>query len=122
MKEALRNRWVRWTAIVVLFALRLPAGKRVDTKSYGILYEGLIAICRSLVEATGGTHSDDPGSLERIVRPWMTPRTLAQADREILESLLARCREVERELGGSKMWVRYVSRIVKVIPLAIGVL
>jgi len=99
-RDSLRARWGRWTAIVEAFAHRRPSRRWVDPVDYGALRRDLMADCRAAAEAA------DPGGpagledLESLVRPWLCPETLARADREILEGLLARCREIERQLGG----------------------
>src|SRR4051794_10677085 len=92
-KELLRARWSRWTAIVEAFAARRPSRRWVDPVDYGALRRDLMADCRA---AAGAADPGGPAAfedLESLVRPWLCPKTLAQADREILEGLLARCRE-----------------------------
>jgi hypothetical protein len=92
----------------------------VDPVAYETLYGQLIDACRSLADSADGEKPGDTESLEGLVRPWMNPRALAQADREILEDLLARCREVERELSGHRARSPYLALIAKVSPLAVG--
>jgi hypothetical protein len=99
--ELLRDRWGQWATIVGLFARRRPARRRVDPMAYAALRDDLIATCRSLAEADGRRRSYYL-LLEEMVRPWLSPRVLARTDREILCTLLDRCREVERELGGRR--------------------
>jgi hypothetical protein len=97
-RELRRDRWGQWATIVGLFARRGLARRRVDPGAYAALRDDLIATCRSLAEADGQRRSYYL-SLEETVRPWLNPRVLARTDREILCTLLDRCREVERELG-----------------------
>jgi hypothetical protein len=97
---ALRGRWLQWTALVEGFAHRRVARLRVDAEGYRKLHRELLRGCRSLAGRAG-----EPGraffeGLEDLVRPWLHPRVLEQADREILFDLLARCQEATRELTG----------------------
>jgi hypothetical protein len=101
-RDLLRARWGRWTAIVEAFAHRRPSRQWVDPSAYMALHRELLAECRAAAEATDPVGPADRQELELLVRPWLSTRTLAQADREILEGLLARCREIERQLGGRR--------------------
>jgi hypothetical protein len=98
--EALSDCWRRWTVIVDIFARRSLARRGVDPSVYNTLHRELIATCRSLADGAGDESRAYYEGLEELARPWLSPKTLAQADREILDGLLARCREVEAELGG----------------------
>ncbi len=107
-RQALQEDWSHWTAIIALFARRRPARRRVNPRAYASLRKDLIATCRSLAE-TDGERSAYYAALEEIVRPWLSPRVFARTDREILFTLLHRCREVEQELTGRKPrpeWMR----------------
>jgi hypothetical protein len=103
-RDFLRDRWSRWTAIVALHARRRPGRRGVDPRAYATLRNDLIAACRSLAEADGERRSYYT-ALEDLVRPWIDLRVLARTDREILCTLLSRCREVEQDLGGRR-WRR----------------
>jgi hypothetical protein len=97
---ALRARWRRWTAVVALFANRHRGRRRVDPRAYGEVHRALTEACRTLA-AGGEEHGRDYfRGLEGLVQPWLDTSVLAKADREILVDLLARCRKVEKELGG----------------------
>jgi hypothetical protein len=96
----LREHWAQWTAIVSLFTRRRPARRRIDPRAYAALRKDLIAACQSLAEAEADAERRAYyRSLEETVRPWIGPRVLEKTDREMLSTLLKRCREVERELG-----------------------
>jgi hypothetical protein len=99
--DVLRDRWVRWTAILSLFALGRPARCRLDPGAYAALRNELIAACRSLAE-TDGPERAFYESLEEMVKPWLNLRALDRTDREILTGLVLRCREVESKLSGRK--------------------
>jgi hypothetical protein len=90
--------WCRWTAIVDRVTLGQSL-RRVEAQAYRKLYNELIEAFRSRAAV-----SDEPNracyrKLENLVLPWLTPKTLENADREILFSLLWCCREAEHELG-----------------------
>jgi hypothetical protein len=98
---ALRRPWRRWAEVVESFALRRPGRGRLREREYEALHRLPLQTCRSLADAAGEVRRGYYQGLEDLVRPWLTPRTLEQADGEILLALLARCRQVGRELGGS---------------------
>ena len=113
--NALRQDWRRWTEFIELVARRRSDLARVDPQEYHALHSRITAACR---ERAGS--EDDAGrkfyeELEAQVRPWLSPRVLANADGEILSHLLARCRRIELELGG-RAWVRTIQRPVAAPP------
>jgi serine/threonine protein kinase len=90
--------WRQWTAIVELFALR-RSRRHVDWQAYQNLHQGLIEACRARAAAAGEVEQAFYRHLEDLALPWLTPKALAQVDREILFSLLLCCRRAEQELG-----------------------
>jgi hypothetical protein len=90
--------WGQWTAIVELFALR-RSRRHVDWQAYHVLHQGLIAACRTRATRAEGGKRAFYRHLEDLALPWLTPKTLAQVDQEILFSLLLCCRRAEQELG-----------------------
>jgi len=115
----MRARWVRWTATVELFANRRSARHRVRLESYATLHRELIAACRSSAASADEENRAYFEGLERLVTPWLSPKTLARADGEIIASLLARCREVEREIGGRR-GSPSLARIARISLLVVG--
>jgi hypothetical protein len=101
---ALRRFWCRWTVTVELFARDRRGRARVRPSAYHRLHRELTETCRALAEASEGPRRDFFEGLLTLAEPWLSPRALASADRAILASLLSRCREVERELGGRSRW------------------
>jgi hypothetical protein len=79
---------------------RRRGSRLVEPKAYRALHQELLAICQGLAagaeEGEGGYYQ----RLQEVVQPWLTPSVLARTDQEILVQLLARCRAVEKELGG----------------------
>jgi hypothetical protein len=90
--------WRQWTAIVELFALR-RSRCHVDWQAYHILHQALIEACRTRAAAADEAERTFYRHLEDLALPWLTPKALAQVDREILFSLLLCCRRAEQELG-----------------------
>ncbi len=87
--------------MVELFASRRGARQRVDPQKYGALRHEIIALCRALAETDPGNASLYR-SLEGVVRPWLNLRVLNRTERELLVSLMARCRDAEAGLYGRR--------------------
>jgi hypothetical protein len=94
----LEKLWRHWTAIVELFALR-RSRRHVDWQVYHELHHRLIEACRLRASEADGAMRAFYRHLEDLALPWLTPKTLAQVDQEILFSLLLCCRRAEQELG-----------------------
>jgi serine/threonine protein kinase len=94
----LQKSWHQWTTIVEIFALR-RSSQHVDWQAYHNLHQELIEACRARAAAVDETKRAFYRQLEDLVLPWLTPKALAQTDREILFSLLLFCRQAEQELG-----------------------
>jgi serine/threonine protein kinase len=94
----LERLWRQWTAIVELFALR-RARRHVDWQAYHDLHQGLIEAARTRAAEADGNLRAFFRHLEDLALPWLTPKTLAQVDQEILFSLLLCCRRAEEELN-----------------------
>lgn len=99
---ALRRAWARWTDVVALFALRRAARRRINPQGYEALRQALLETCRRCAERDPGPDGELYERSASLVRPWLTLRSFAQADREILLDLLVRCQEVGRRLGAGR--------------------
>jgi hypothetical protein len=119
-RDALRDRWSRWTAIVALFARQRPARRRVDPGTYEALRGDLMQVCRARAAAEEGKRGYYLG-LEDMVRPWIDLRVLDRTDREILAALLRRCHEVERHLAGGQHILHWPSHLGRGSVIAIAV-
>jgi predicted Ser/Thr protein kinase len=95
--RTLERLWSDWTAIVELFALR-RSRRHVDWQAYHQLHGGLIEAARARIEQAEPARRAFYRHLEDLALPWLTPKTLAQVDQEILFSLLLCCRRAEQEL------------------------
>jgi hypothetical protein len=116
---SLATHWRRWSAVVELFARRRPARRRVDPREYRALYCELTASCRDLASAGDEAGRAYYERLEATVRPWLSLRALEHADREVLGSLLDRCRQVDRELGGWSLPIYRVLALTVLLPSAL---
>jgi hypothetical protein len=94
----LEQLWHRWVAIVELFALR-RSHRHVDWQEYHDLHQRLLEACRTRALREEGPKRHFYRHLEDLALPWLTPKTLAQVDQEILFSLLLCCRRADQELG-----------------------
>jgi hypothetical protein len=119
--DALKRAWRRWTEIVTLFALRHPARLTISPHEFREVREELIRLIETLAAA-----GDDPRreayyrELDGLVRPFLSPRTLARTDYEVLLDLLARCRKIERELMPGRLRLEGLARTL--LPLVLGTL
>jgi hypothetical protein len=104
---AFKDRWCRWVDLLERVA-RHRRNLGVDLRQYDGLYHDLIRDCRALANAGGEVDGCFYRSLEKLVLPWLTLRTLARSDPEILLDLLTRCREAERSLG-VRTWARVIA-------------
>jgi hypothetical protein len=102
-----RRCWERWARLVELFALRRPERRRVKGKDYALVHRELLAACRQARTGAEPELQEFYNRLEVLAEPWLTTRTLDQADAEILLDLLARCRAVERQLGSRRRWAAH---------------
>lgn len=117
-EAALQRLWYRWTTIVGLFARQRRGRRRLDALEYAQLYAELLVACHRHGEDGGPEQRQRCERLRELVLPWMSLRTLATAEREILEDLWLRCLEVEREIGGHRWrwnvegWARHLPALV----------
>jgi hypothetical protein len=84
-------------AVVEAFAGR--GNVWVNEPAYRALHAALLERCRAPADAAGGARPAVLARLEAVVEPWLTPRSLAAADRQTLASLLDHIAELERDLG-----------------------
>jgi hypothetical protein len=117
--DSLAAHWHRWTAVVEFCARRRPARRRLDPREYHALYCELTASCRDLAYSGDEAGRDYYERLEATVRPWLSLRALERADREVLSSLLDRCRQVDRELGGRSLPIYRVLAMTVLLPSAL---
>jgi hypothetical protein len=90
--------WHQWTAIVASFALRRRSRRYRDPQAYLTLRKQLLATLGARIAEVDGQERDFYLWVEALISPWVSTRSLAQQDKEILCDLLARCRLVDRIL------------------------
>jgi hypothetical protein len=113
----LRQLWQEWTAVVEEFARRRNSRHLLPLQGFQKLRQDLLDLCRAYANRNGSARFYQ--GLESLVTPWLTLRTLEQADEEILVDLFARCREIEQDLGG-QTWQFRARRMVKPALLALA--
>jgi serine/threonine protein kinase len=104
----------QWIEIIEHFVLQ-RSRRSVNHRNYDRLYRMLVQTCQMRAGTTEGATRLFYQRLEDLVVPWMTPRAMECADREILGSLLCYCREAEQalrdrtkplpDLGKTEEWV-----------------
>ena len=87
----------QWIDIIEHFVLQ-RSRRSVNHRNYDRLYRMLVQTCQMRAGTTEGATRLFYQRLEDLVIPWMTPRAMECADREILGSLLHYCREAEQAL------------------------
>jgi hypothetical protein len=98
--QALRKDWRCWIGVIETVARGRAARLHTHSAEYQALYQRLMDV------SSAGAHSGEEAQrgffevMEATVRPWLSPRVLEQADREILSHLLERCRRIDRVLAG----------------------
>ena len=92
----------QWIEIIEHFVLQ-RSRRFVNHRNYDRLYRMLIQTCRTRASTTEGPTRQFYQRLEDLVVPWMTPRAMECADREILWSLLCYCREAEQAMRDRSM-------------------
>lgn len=114
-RPALRAAWRQWTAVVSLYARRVRLRRGVDPAAYGVIHHEVVTICRGLVRQHEGAERAYYESLLDLAQPWLSVRTLTQADSAVLRDLLGRCQGVERDLGGPRVNLAQAGRWLAVL-------
>jgi hypothetical protein len=60
----------------------------------------LLEECEALAAVAALPNRDLYEQIESLVSPWITLESLRQADSDIINDLLLRCRQIDRRLGG----------------------
>ncbi len=112
--------WRHWRATVASFALRRPSRRFMDQQALTALRNQLLVTLRSHAEEVDGPEREFYLRLEGLILPWVSVRSLAREEREILQDLLARCQEVERILA-RRSASAYASVWLVAVSLVLGV-
>ena len=103
---SLQERWQQWTNAIQSSVGHRDRLYRMDHQEYRKIHQTLLAACRAQVQQAEGKQKFFFQYLQDMASPWMSPETLASTDKDILQQLLARCRQAERELGCRKAVTR----------------
>src|SRR5260221_1619189 len=102
-----RHCWIRWVVYVGLFAKRRAGRSRARMADYEALYVRLMEGCLLFQESRLGERDVDYRKLEEMIRPWVSLKSLARADRDILLHLVQQSRDVERQLKAQPEKIRF---------------
>jgi hypothetical protein len=106
----LKQELQRWTNLVESLATSRWGPCNVDLCEFANLRRRISAACHDLADASDADQRKLYEDLEATVRPWLSPRVLAETDGELLAGLLARWRRIEGELSGRTparpVWLR----------------
>ncbi len=112
--------WCRWTATVASFALGRQSRRSTNGQAFAALRNQLLVTLRARAAEVHGPEREFYLRLEGLISPWVSVRSLAREDREILRDVLARCQQVgrilERRSPGvdARVWVATLSVVLAV--------
>lgn len=112
--------WRRWTATIASFARGRLSRRSTDQQAFTRLRNQLLVTLRARAAEVQGPEREFYVHLEGLISPWVSVRSLAREDREILRDLLARCQQAERILerhsaaGAAGGWLAVVSLVMAV--------
>jgi predicted Ser/Thr protein kinase len=92
--------WNQWTATIASFARGRLSRRSTDPQAFAALRNQLLVTLRARAADVQGPEREFYLRLEGLISPWVSMRSLAREDREILHYVLARCQQVERILEG----------------------
>jgi len=117
---ALKEHWRQWSGIVAQFAKRRDAQPSIQHGEYLALHNALVQECQTL--ATQSDAAQEAFFLEAkgIVKPWLTPQSLAQAESHVVIRLAQQCRTIERTLVGRRFALRGRLRRITVVAIALA--
>jgi serine/threonine-protein kinase len=95
---ALRDKLREWTALVEYILCRRWAFRRVKREAFAALQQQLVGACQAQASAAVGDRRAFFLRLEDLLKPWLSPDSLAQTDPEIRSRILAMFHQAERDL------------------------
>ena len=110
--------WRRWLGVVTQFARRAPGRVRLIAGQYEALQRALLTACQDVVENAEPELKGRLQRLEQLVRPWLNAASLENADKELLENLVARCRHLASgwlEPVQARRWLAWLFGVLLVI-------
>lgn len=98
--------WKRWTAFVELLAWGRSTRGQMEPEQYHAIYDSLLEACRAQASTAEEAKRALVHRMEKLVEPWLTLKSLAQADPPTLIDLLSLCRQYQSEFEGRRAWRR----------------
>jgi serine/threonine protein kinase len=105
--SSLRKAWRQWTRTVEILAFGLRLRRLPSIRAYKLLHQYLLQSIRARAAVADGPEHELYRVLEEVLAPWVSLRSLAREDREILCDLFIRCLHVERILKGPPPHLAY---------------
>jgi len=96
--EEFRDKFRRWTTIIESIVCRRGPLRRIDPEAFSVLQQALVAACEQQASSAEGARQEFYQRLAEILKPWLHPKALTQADLEVRYQLLHQCRQVEQDL------------------------
>jgi serine/threonine protein kinase len=95
---AFRAKWKRWTGIVERSVRRRGSSSSINAQEFEQLQQELVRGCQEHARVARGGQREFFESLAELVKPWLTPKALTNADEELQGSLLELCQQALRQL------------------------
>jgi serine/threonine-protein kinase len=97
-ETSLPEDWARWTAMVRALMGGRAKRRRINPRSFQALHMRLVESCEAQAKLAEGPRRDFYERLAELVKPWVRPGALLEADKEIRCSLYMLCQEAGQEL------------------------
>ena len=118
--SSLWKAWHQWTRTVEVFAFGLRSRRLPSLRAYQSLHYQLRQSIRARAAVADGPERHLFQKFEEIMTPWVSLRSLAREDREILRDLFVHCHHVERILKGPRSDVAYKAWITVALLGLVG--
>jgi eukaryotic-like serine/threonine-protein kinase len=97
-ETTLQKDWRRWTALVRALAQGGVKRRPINRRSFQLLQSRLVESCNTLANLSDGPRRDFYQRLAGLVKPWVRPGILLEADKDLRSSLYVLCQQAEQEL------------------------
>jgi len=96
--EEFRDKFRLWTTVIESIVCRRGPLRRIDPEAFSVLQQALVRACEERASSAEGARQDFYQRLAEVLKPWLHPKALTQADLEVRYQLLHQCRQVEQDL------------------------
>src|SRR5205823_2200299 len=86
--EEFRDKFRRWTTIIESIVCRRGPLRRIDPEAFSVLQQALVKACEQQASSAEGARQEFYQRLAEILKPWLHPKALTQADLEVRYQLL----------------------------------